>query len=762
MLKNLLLLLFVVEFATQVAGECPNACSGHGTCTTYSMCDCQRNYYGNDCSQQGCPYGKAHVDTPKGDLNGDSQVSNPDTTVIQNNNQYPHGTTEKYPAMMNSDLQVLQNTAHYYMECSNKGTCDTSSGTCTCYDGYEGAACQRASCPGYPQNTCSGHGVCRSISQLAWDSYQNVYELWDRDATMGCSCDAGYSGPDCSDRDCDYGVDPQYFDDVSTEKLNAWTFLLMTNRNTTSISSDYSNLFENGATGGEQSGGTYAIRFTDHHGEDWLTRDLPANSDCTTIVQALEDIPNDVIPKDTVYCKKHDFFNIDMGEIGKESGSWEDAKYDSNYNGIAPHVRLNLYKGAFWEVYTDDLYGEDQPNIVKYLTDRIVSSYNSTTRAGEARKISGIGFELIFSGNPGSLADPKIETRTNGHQPTITASKDNAGATNTKLITKVFSDGDLANDNDFFGDHCDGVTVKIDTTNNRLDTTSITNDELKRLKACLGDANGIDSDNTEVYNWDYGTNEYPHLIKLVRTVSSYQDGGSIVPILYTGGNFEMLIPFAPKDGLTTDEYEVFTTKGTLRRVTNDAHVLASFGSDTLYSYNPDRYDKATSKYVDSTKANTEDFDGDVSCEGNENEVDACVSPGSYVTYFAPGTPAANTPHLNLYEVGSIAKKQIHYYNRDIIDSYATGTSDGSYDNGYDILVNQVKLKNGNNWGIGGKDAYHGSADYFMYRFTPHEDSTYQYVAQCSNRGTCDTTTGTCECFEGYTGETCSSQSLVTC
>lgn len=284
----------------------------------------------------------------------------------------------------------------------------------------------------------------------------------------------------------------------------------------------------------------------------------------------------------------------------------------------------------------------------------------------------------------------------------------------------------------------------------------------KRLKACLGDANGIDSDNSEVYNWDTGTNEFPHLIKLVRTVSSYQDGGSIVPILYSGSNFEMLIPFAPKDGLTTDEYEVFTTKGTLQRVTDDAHVLASFGSDTLYSYNPDRYVKATSKYVDSGNTNTEDFDGDVSCEGDENEVDACVSPGSYVTYFAPSTPAANTPHLNLYEVGSIAKKQIHYYNRDIIDSYATGTGDGSYDNGYDILVNQVKLKNGNNWGIGGKDAYHGSADYFMYRFTPHEDSTYQYVAQCSNRGTCDTTTGTCECFEGYTGETCSSQSLVTC
>jgi len=392
-----------------------------------------------------------------------------------------------------------------------------------------------------------------------------------------------------------------------------------------------------------------------------------------------------------------------------------------------------------------------------------MGSYNSSAKvAGRATEVSGTGFELIFSGNPGSLPDPKIETRTNGYQPTITASKD--GAEQAKLVTKVFSDGDLANDNDFFGDHCDGVTVKIDTTNNRLDTTSITADELKRLKACLGDANGDDSDNKEVYNWDYGSDDFPHLIKLVRTVSSYQDGGSIVPIKYltSPDRFDMLIPFAPKDGLTNDEYEVFTTKGVLQRVSDDAEVYANFGSNVLYTYNPDRYVKATSKYVDSTKGNTEDFDGDVSCEGNEGEVDACVSPGSYVTYFAPGTPAANSPQLNLYEVGSIAKKQVHYYNRDVIDSYATPSSDSAFDNGYDILVNQIKLKNNNNWGIGGLDAYHGSSDYFLYRFTPHEDSTYQYVAQCSNRGTCDTTSGTCECFDGYTGETCSSQSLVTC
>ena len=39
--------------------------------------------------------------------------------------------------------------------------------------------------------------------------------------------------------------------------------------------------------------------------------------------------------------------------------------------------------------------------------------------------------------------------------------------------------------------------------------------------------------------------------------------------------------------------------------------------------------------------------------------------------------------------------------------------------------------------------------------------TQQYAehAECSNRGTCDSGTGTCSCFEGFTGEACSDQTV---
>merc|ERR1711966_139863 len=39
-------------------------------------------------------------------------------------------------------------------------------------------------------------------------------------------------------------------------------------------------------------------------------------------------------------------------------------------------------------------------------------------------------------------------------------------------------------------------------------------------------------------------------------------------------------------------------------------------------------------------------------------------------------------------------------------------------------------------------------------------TTYQYVSQCSNRGTCDGETGVCTCFKGYTNDNCDTQNML--
>merc|ERR1711988_1443873 len=118
-----------------------------------------------------------------------------------------------------------------FVECSDAGVCDRSSGTCDCFEGYEGAACQRATC----LNDCSGHGQCQSNIEFSIDgSYKrattgssaaegywtnqedasqvdprkNYIGAWDSGIHFGCKCDVGFRGDDCSLIECPSTTDP--------------------------------------------------------------------------------------------------------------------------------------------------------------------------------------------------------------------------------------------------------------------------------------------------------------------------------------------------------------------------------------------------------------------------------------------------------------------------------------------------------------------------------------------------------------------------
>ena len=93
--------------------------------------------------------------------------------------------------------------AHPRVECSNKGICNKATGECHCFENYDGKACERTSCP----NDCSGRGVCLDQKALA-EAEGATYELpWDGEKAMGCKCDPGYRGPDCSQKECPSGDD---------------------------------------------------------------------------------------------------------------------------------------------------------------------------------------------------------------------------------------------------------------------------------------------------------------------------------------------------------------------------------------------------------------------------------------------------------------------------------------------------------------------------------------------------------------------------
>jgi hypothetical protein len=825
-----------------VDAECANACNGHGRCTSYDMCICHRNWQANDCSERVCMHGLAHVDTPKGDLDGSGDVIAPSDGVIADNSfQYPYGTTEQFPNMEDSDMTTTTQSAHYYMECSNKGVCDRSTGSCECFEGYDGVACQRASCPGFP-NSCSGHGVCKSAKQLAQSDAGNVYKLWNKDATMGCECDPGYFGPDCSQRKCKVGVDPLYLDDTSTVKYSIFDLAILTTSNTTD--------FDDGTPA--QGKGKFAIKFYDSFGEDWITEPIVAGDSCTGIKDKLYALPNNVIPSGTLQCvmttkentEDTDFFGVDKNPEGNSDNAYNinykmsiwDAyiyKYYQNlaYGDDVLSVKTELgnyaYSPLLWlpgsftldhfdsqasvttgtgkkmnrafnynvdsgdttttgsdgvvtlavAIGTHDAYPQvgDKIEIIddggtactitgtytlafavdststtltmtsvistaatnvancrivwgfKFLavdakasgtvidasstpsahntlavgerlrllpdptdatalcgasgiytfasiataaitvletvpeifaSDKCVLQKNDAyTPLGNRISLSGYIYRLKFFGNPGKLRQPEIITHLDGKRNSLMSTKfnidqpsgDGSATTTNAVITKVWTDGQQGEDKDYFADHCDGVTVRIaysaqsgkgvtaDTSvtlagsaytnsgdiNINVDAEfylSMSDAEKDLLKVCLGDSDLDTSNNVGVYNWDYGSADYPHIVKLVRTVTTYSDGGYYAVLMWAQVNsvwqFKLYNPFTPPDSLLTDYYEVYTTKGTLARVSKLAQAYFGFGSQKVYTTHTPK-SAAGADYRETT-AYYDQWDGDLSCETGDN------------------------------------------------------------------------------------------------------------------------------------------------
>jgi len=764
-MQGVVLILALLGFVSRVSAECPNGCSGYGTCNAYDTCTCDAKHMGNDCSQRMCQFGKAHSDIAKGDLNGDGVVTGPDDIVIVNSEKYRYGTTEGFPHLKDTDLTTITQTAHEWAECSAKGYCDRATGECQCFPSYDGAACQRASCPGYP-DSCSGHGVCKTIKQLATADYGNMYELWDEDATMGCECDSGYFGADCSLRKCKSGQDPLYEDDVSQRKLNGYMIGMFNDASNGSQTLSKYDLFTDGAV--DQGDSAFRFVYTDSMGKEWETGKLSDGASCWEVVNAFNNIPQNVLPAGSVRCDMVELHKVDMRNI---------TMTDPLSGAMVDFVLKSFYAtdcGSF------DL--SDSNEFVKCLnslttSDKLqnfpVSGYVYNIRILTNGRAAPIYINTYLDGNIGTVKSWTNDQLTQavvysyglgeigGNNQTITHSAD------PEII--IYSDGLIAESNDFFGDFCAGVAIQIDSHNMKI---TMSNDQKELLKKCLGDSDGYSENNIGLSNYDKGSKYFPHIVKITKRSKNADDDSDYLVISYDGTDFVLHHPYIERDfygpdgtdaAYTNNYYDVHTTKGTLKLSSDNTAVVASPGFSTIFTVN---IGDTTTTGV----SGLDEFTGDLSCENQNNKV-SHASTMSNKDFFISNTAHYNNslhPNYGTNFASCVEKgdwlvllssseyrhnpRYINFYKVERVNQYDGLTTEGDIEtvntaldhtNTSNFMLNNLILDQATNFlrmpnatGISFPNGDNNLVN--VYKFHPDVESTYNVFAECSNRGLCDT------------------------
>jgi hypothetical protein len=330
----------------------------------------------------------------------------------------------------------------------------------------------------------------------------------------------------------------------------------------------------------------------------------------------------------------------------------------------------------------------------------------------------------------------------------------------------------------------------------------LTSEETELLKACLGGSDFDESNNIDVYNWDTGSAAYPHLVKLVYTVATATDGGFYValyyipPVLDTGnkvkdgtGIFKLLNPFKSMsvEHSATDTFDIYTTRGVMSRTTGSfrdrdggkydkvsrSEALFGFASHEIILTSPDYFGTATEPA----------YTGSVSCEFKElNDVSDldlphCLNKTDLFLLLNFDKPMGNPPFLNIYKAEKLYTRPMRWSYDDFTDGTSLAVDKtGLVNKQSTLMMHVINTDIATNWASGpfgsiGKGAevgsYNSLADikknhpaFDVYKFTPDVRSTYNYVAECSNRGICDYSTGICGCFSGYTSDSCSIQNSL--
>jgi hypothetical protein len=768
---------------------------------------------GADCSQRVCPFGVGWADTPKGDLNSDGIVSGPgtnngvsacslgsscDATVVEKDQIFGQdGTTEAFPAFKTANGLVIGDSGHALAECSSKGLCDRETGDCQCFPGYEGSACQYNSCPEVDGKTCSGHGTCASALEVS----KGFYQLWDKDGTQGCVCDSGYEGFDCSMKKCKPGVDPMAFEGGRTLQTDNSTYVIWHKSSTGDV---------HRATHKVQ--GTYKISISDVFGKMWETDDIPAMATCDTIIKKIRAIPSPSFDDDVeIRCYR----NPDSRGarcMGNDNG----ASCNSNLVGLTGNLvagypasdPYNMQENPFnanaftWEKVTLSLkrYGTyPAMKILHHDSDNRPTLYGSHKEVGEI-------FSAVFANG---YTSEEVDMFPNACKE-VFIRFDTAGADTDGEVVLVFgvdgaSETEIARQQLLF-EACLGDADE-DWTNN-LNKESY--DKGTSINPHFIRAYEVTQYNCYSYSpwpnaqWNSATcdDEYDETIpsNLLCDNYVYDDprnnivrfggGASVVDYLCANKNPSGINLMVTKNSAdewifrnkVADDYSdntpfvIYTMDGIMQNVNAKAAAVSTY-LDDVQTYYTNIIHVTNATDTDGSAVTAATFNGDLSCEdlpGSTPTKKQCLNNGDKIVLMSmPVTSSAtndekkamyncNARYTNIYTVKNVAKFP---NSKDSVDGRIPVND--RWQNFFIELDRGINARYfldvyGENtpFGNGGASSFNklpGCAMY-IYKYIVNATVTpsggYLADSDCSGRGVCDSGSGQCNCFDGYSGDNC--------